>query len=146
MQRQNDALCAQYGKQYAQDNGWAAELLAPERPTFKALENLAKLAHLRSYYKWGCHEVHSDSKGLRLNDYERSGVVYRSTGVVNTGLAEPGHLALISLYQCTAALLLNGSEGSPPSPWPPPSVPRRGPPRSPPAAGRGPPEPTTTPS
>ncbi len=117
MQRQHDALSAKYGKKYTQDNGWAAELLAPERPTFKALENLAKLAHLRSYYKWGCHEVHSNSKGLHLNDYERGGVVYLSTGPVNIGLAEPGHLALISLYQCTAALLLNGSQASPPGPW-----------------------------
>jgi hypothetical protein len=33
-----------------------------------------------------------------------------ATGAINTDLAEPGHLALISLQQCTSFLLTYGAE------------------------------------
>jgi hypothetical protein len=65
---------------------------------------------MRSHYRWASHEGHSDAKGSALNVYERGGVAYRSSGMTNTGLAEPGHLALISLHQCTVYLLTRGTD------------------------------------
>jgi hypothetical protein len=65
---------------------------------------------MRSHYRWASHEIHSDAKGWVLNEYERGGISYLATGATNTGLAEPGHLALVSLLQCTCFLLINGAE------------------------------------
>jgi hypothetical protein len=65
---------------------------------------------MRSHYRWASHEVHSDAKGSALNLYSHGGITYRSSGMTNTGLAEPGHLALISLHQCTAYLLTRGTD------------------------------------
>ena len=75
---------------------------------------MANLSHLRGHYKWASHEVHADAKGWAMNEFQAHGVRYRATGRMNTGLADPGHLALISLHQCLVSLLLSTDE---PSPW-----------------------------
>jgi len=48
-----------------------------------------------------------------MNEFQAHGVRYRATGRMNTGLADPGHLALILLHQCLVALLLSTDEPSP---------------------------------
>jgi hypothetical protein len=65
---------------------------------------------MRSHYRWASHEIHSDAKGAAINVFKRGDTSYKSSGMTNTGLAEPGHLALISLYQCTVYLLTRGTE------------------------------------
>lgn len=114
MKQEHDALVARYGTNYKEPYGWAAGLVPSGRPKFDSLESLANLSHLRGHYKWASHEVHADAKGWAMNEFQAHGVRYRATGRMNTGLADPGHLALISLHQCLVSLLLSTDE---PSPW-----------------------------
>jgi hypothetical protein len=108
MRRQRQDVVSRYGDPYAKPYGWAARIDPPPQ-TFRDLEELAKLAHLRGHYRWASHEVHSDAKGWALNTYKRGEDSHKSTGVANVGLAEPGHLALISLHQVTVRLLTDGA-------------------------------------
>jgi hypothetical protein len=114
MKQERDSLVARYGTNYKEPYGWAAGLVPDGHPKFDALEALASLSHLRGHYKWASHEVHADAKGWAMNEFQAHGVSYRATGRMNTGLADPGHLALISLHQCLVSLLLSTDE---PSPW-----------------------------
>lgn len=84
-----------------------------KQPTFRELERLAGIDHLRGYYRWASHEVHSGSKGSRLNLIQRGERTVKSTGYTNTGLAGPGQIALISLHQITAAVLTSADPISP---------------------------------
>ena len=104
---QRDALVDRFGKSFTSLYGWAANLVGKTRPEFRHLERLAEVSHLRSYFRWASHEVHADSKGLALNVVERGGVAYMVAGRTNAGLAEPGHMALISLHQVTVSMLLS---------------------------------------
>jgi len=113
MKQERDELVARYGTNYKEPYGWAAGLVASGRPKFDVLEGLANLSHLHGHYKWASHEVHADAKGWAMNEFQAHGVRYRATGRMNTGLAEPGHLALISLHQCLVSLLLSADEVSP---------------------------------
>jgi Family of unknown function (DUF5677) len=96
---------ARYGKAFKGQYGWAAELLGIERPTFTHLEKRAGLDHLRPFYRWACHAVHAGSRGAVLNTVVFRGERLRLAGYTNAGLADPGHQALISLQQATAALV-----------------------------------------
>jgi hypothetical protein len=109
MKRGHDELVQRYGPAFGKPYGWASGLSGPE-PTFRDLERVAELAHLRSHYRWMSHEVHSTAKGSALNVYESGSAAIRLSGMTNTGLAEPGHLALISLHQCTGYLLIRGTD------------------------------------
>jgi Family of unknown function (DUF5677) len=106
MKNDRDAVVARFGTSFKNDNGWAAELIGKDRPTFSDLEATADLSHLRGYYKWASHEVHADAKGWRLNHGSRGDRTYVSSGHVNFGLADPGQLALHSLQLCTTLLIL----------------------------------------
>ena len=106
MKAASDSAKAQFGgKAFASPYGWAGPAIGIAEPKFVDLENAARLSHLRGYYRWASHAVHADASGARHNIYERAGTSYRATGRVNFELAEPGHMALISLHQCTIALL-----------------------------------------
>src|SRR6266545_435175 len=110
MQEQHDLLIAQYGAAYGKQYGWAMGLDGqPSPPDFKRLERLADLSHVRWHYKQQSHEVHADASGWESNVLEHNGQPYLTTDHVHFGLAEPAHLALISLHQC-AASLFGGAE------------------------------------
>jgi Family of unknown function (DUF5677) len=108
MKRGHDALIQRYGPAFGKPYGWASAI-EPSPSTFRDLERLAELTHMRSHYRWASHEVHSDAKGSALNVYRHGGIAYRSSGITDSGLADPGHLALISLHQCTVYLLTRGT-------------------------------------
>jgi hypothetical protein len=111
MQQQHDLLIAQYGTAYGKQYGWAVGLNGQSSPPdFKELERLADLSHVRWHYKQQSHEVHADASGWESNVLEQNGQTYLTTDRVQFGLAEPAHLALISLHQC-AASLFGGAEG-----------------------------------
>lgn len=107
---QRDALVERFDTPFKEPLGWAAVLLDSRRPQFKELEERAALSHLRSYYNWASHEVHADAKGLDHAVVTRGGVTYYYTGRTNAGLAEPAHMALISLHQVTVSLLFSIDE------------------------------------
>jgi Family of unknown function (DUF5677) len=104
---QRDALVDRFGKPFTSPYGWAAKLVGEPRPEFWKLERLADVSHIRSYFRWASHEVHADAKGLANNVVERGGVEYMVAGRTNAGLADPGHMALISLHQVTVSMLLS---------------------------------------
>ena len=54
--------------------------------------------------------MHADAKGLDHAVVTRGGITYYYTGRTNAGLAEPAHLALISLHQVTVSLLFSIDE------------------------------------
>ena len=107
MKARRDTVVAMYGPAYKEQYGWAAGLDKPTAPTFRDLEKLARVSHLRGHYSWASHEVHSDAKGALLNESTWGEVIYRDIGYANEGLADPGHLALISLHQSTVSLVLS---------------------------------------
>lgn len=106
LKEKRDDLLDRYGPLYIKDYGWATGVHGGREPKFIDLERYANVAHLRSHYKWASHEIHADAKGLALNTNKRGNKSYLLTGPVNFGLAEPGHMALISLHQATVSLLL----------------------------------------
>ena len=99
-------LVNQFGKQFKEDYGWAAEVLGVDRPTFRMIEEQANLDHLRPYYRMASDNVHANSHGanfkLGLHLAEEKVLL---AGPSNAGLAEPGHSTAISLNQVTLDLL-----------------------------------------
>lgn len=109
IRRERDAVVARFGLDFDQDWGWASRLMpSGKRPTFKRLEELAGIAHLRPYYRWSSHNVHGGPKGGYLNRFEVHGSATLLTGPTNLGLVEPAHAALISMTLITCILAING--------------------------------------
>jgi hypothetical protein len=113
MKARRDTVVAKYGPAYKEQYGWAAGLDTQGAPTFRDLETLANLSHLRGHYAWASHEVHSDAKGSFLNESTWGETLYRETSYSNDELAEPGQMALISLQQTTVSLLFSPEDTSP---------------------------------
>jgi hypothetical protein len=113
IKERSEALARRFGPSYKKDYGWANGLDGIPIPTFRDLERLASVHHLRGYYRWASHEVHADAKGWALNNVERGGQMYKLSGYTNVGLADPGQMAVISLNQLTVALLLSHEDPSP---------------------------------
>lgn len=99
----------EYGKKFIyEDYEWARPALINIKGKiyFSHLEEKNGNTHLTSYYKMANNQIHSTSFGL----YESFGDIYDSDiGVVfgpsNYGLSIPGQLTIISMIQCTSALL-----------------------------------------
>lgn len=113
MKEQRDYVVTRFGSEFSDAFGWAASALGNLRPHFSDLEAAAQLANLRSHYKWASHEVHADAKSARLNIYDRGEVLFKASGPIEVGLSDSGHLAAISLYQSTVALVMSDQEPSP---------------------------------
>jgi Family of unknown function (DUF5677) len=113
IQQAADDLKTRYGKEYQRDYGWAAILTNDGRaPSFRDLERMAGLEHLRPFYGWASHAVHPGSKGLQLNLLQRGEGSVRLAGPTNAFLADPGHGALQALLHVTTVLLVHGRQGS----------------------------------
>ncbi len=111
LEQWHDLLVEQYGKTYRAQYGWATGVNGrSSAPTFRDLEELADLSHLRWHYRQQSHEVHADATGWETNVLEHDGTTYLTTDRVDFGLAEPAHLALVSLHQCAASLFA-GTQG-----------------------------------
>jgi hypothetical protein len=112
-QQAADDLKRRYGKEYQRDYGWAAILTDDGRaPSFRDLERMAGLEHLRPFYGWASHAVHPGSKGLQLNLLQRGEGSVRLAGPTNAVLADPGHGTLQALLHATTVLLIHGRQGS----------------------------------
>lgn len=99
-------LIERFGKSYKNEYGWAAEAIGNDRPTFKDIEQVAGLKHLRPYYKMASHNVHANPRGIffKLGLYPESGDILLA-GPSNVGLTDPGHSTALSLGQITVTLL-----------------------------------------
>ncbi len=100
-----DQLVGRFGRSYKGDWGWSAPLFRHDRIMFSDLEGISGLDHLRPYYRLGSHRVHAGAKGLDLGRVEFRGFDTMLVGPNNSGLAEVGHGALISLVNVTLPLL-----------------------------------------
>lgn len=108
-----------HGTGFDRPNGWATPLtqlldrrhdrVRDHAPSFRELEQLAELSHLRGDYVRMSAEVHAGADGLALNidpiDGEESVI-----GPTTIGLGEPGRLAAISLHTATWALVAAGED------------------------------------
>lgn len=92
--------------------GWARNLSGVQRGTFKELEKVAGLDHLRPYYSWASQEVHASPKGVRLNTVLGPDGPVKLAGRTNMGLADPAQTALIALQQVNGAMITSPGAGS----------------------------------
>jgi len=102
------ALVARFGAEFEGDWGWAACALTG-KPTFARIEQAVGMDHLRPYFGMASHSVHAGYKGMTfdIGYFGRAGYsTVMFAGATNAGLADPGHSAIISLMQCTTALLI----------------------------------------
>jgi hypothetical protein len=93
MKRRHDDLVQRYGPLFAKPYGWASGLDGPQ-PTFRDLEKLAELSHLRSHYRWASHEVHSDAvtvqvPGAGVSQLRPSADTWLGSAVATDLLARP---------------------------------------------------------
>jgi Family of unknown function (DUF5677) len=102
-------LCQLFGEDFKNHYGWAAEVIGSKRPKFEDLEKATKLDHLRPYYRMAGYGIHATAKGMVFDIGTIQSHSGTSKGLLagasNAGLADPGHGSLLSLYQCTVALL-----------------------------------------
>jgi hypothetical protein len=102
-------LVKRFGKSYKKEYGWALPLFPQRtRVTFRDLEELACLNHIRPYYGLANHGVHADSKGARLNKLTLQNENVLLVGPSDLDLADAGQCAAISINQVTASLIING--------------------------------------
>jgi len=94
-----------YGKDFANDNGWAILLVNKSRPSFYDLEKIAKFDHIRPFYKLACLNVHGGPHGLlfRLGLQEDQNILL--AGPSTNGLGDPIQNTAFSLLQVTASFL-----------------------------------------
>lgn len=99
-------LIDRFGRPYAKTYGWAAQALGNNDPKFTDIEQAVDLAHWRPLYKLASHSVHANPKGvlfkLGLHPEENETLL---AGPSDTGFADPGHSAAISLLQITTLSL-----------------------------------------
>lgn len=103
--KDHDALCEEFGRNFASDYGWATPDL-PGRPTFRQIEDSVRLGHWRPYYKMASHPTHAGSQGLvfelgLLDGYEH----VLLSGPSNAGLADPGYGLCLSFTHLSFILL-----------------------------------------
>ena len=97
-------LIRRYGREFSEPYGWAAGYVSNQKPTFAAIEQEVGIDHLRPYYKMASHNVHANPKGVlfKLGLLDQSAMLL--AGPSNTGLADAGQNAAISLTQVSVAL------------------------------------------
>ncbi len=100
-----------YGESFKYDFGWASSVIDKKKITFRDIEEVVSLDHLRPYYKLACSYIHTRAKGLLYKIgllQEHQG--YILTGLSAVGLEDPIQLTVISLTNIFVALLTNEVE------------------------------------
>lgn len=108
-------LCQRFGEDFKSHYGWAAQIVVgSKKPKFEDLERAADLDHLHPYYRMASYGVHATPKGMVFDIGSLQRLVGGPRGLLagasNAGLADPGHGSLISLNQCTVALLTSKTD------------------------------------
>ena len=105
-------VMSEYEPDFDQPYGWAAKAAGKARPNFADLESAVDRGEMRGHYKWACHFVHADAKGMLLNFVDFRGSMLRVTGPTNLGFVEPANMALTSLVEVTTTLLWDRDQNS----------------------------------
>jgi hypothetical protein len=97
-----------YGENFKNEYGWASQLTKGGSPTFKDLEVVANLQHIRPFYKLACLNVHGGPRGLffrlGLNAEQENKILLSGPSVF--GLSDPIQNATYSLMLVTSLLLM----------------------------------------
>jgi len=95
-------LIRKYGREYANQYGWACCVTKSARPGFADIERAAGIDHLKAYYRLASHNVHANPKGVffKLGLVDESDILL--AGSSNAGLSDPGQCTAISLVQASA--------------------------------------------
>lgn len=107
LKKQYDSLINIYGKEFSKSNGWAYCVIKKEKITFRDIEELVDMSHLRPYYKKACTTTHASPKG----DLYKLGIIEEfideviPCGPSNYGLSIPGQNTAISLNIITGHFL-----------------------------------------
>jgi hypothetical protein len=109
LKNERDRVLSQYGRDYAQQNGWAAGLIRPPL-TFERLEAKANMGVLRYLYATGSHLVHATAHGLRMTlaPAQDGASILTIAGPSYVGLAQPAQASLNALLDVTGGLVLHG--------------------------------------
>ena len=101
-----EQLKNRFGTSYKNSYGWASAAIGKNNPTFRDIEEVVNLDHLRPFYKLASHNVHANPKGIffKLGLFPTNENIML-VGPSSLGLAEPGHGTAISLLQISVALL-----------------------------------------
>ena len=99
-----DAAVQRFGKDFANEYGWASHHLKKPKPTFRDLEVVADKALMRSPYKSASYGVHAGVKGIsfRLGLMGNPGFL---AGSSNAGFSEPGRLTGYAMVQLNLLVL-----------------------------------------
>lgn len=107
----HDRVVREFGPPITKPNGWAAPLFsAKHRIQFPDLEKKAGAESMRSHYRWANHEVHADSWGAVLNQYEANSQLYLSTGRAVRGLGDPLSATTAALHKGVVSVMLSTQE------------------------------------
>jgi hypothetical protein len=111
MLESHDEMISRYGREFKNDWAWAKPLFPPtQNPSFVDLEKLVGMDHMRPWFRLSSHSVHGGASGaIHVRDLYGRGTVMLA-GPSNSGLADAGHGALISLGQVTTAFLFHGAD------------------------------------
>ena len=104
MKRKYHELVTRFGKDFTQEYGWAADVL-PGRVSFARIEEHVGLERFRPLYRMASQDIHANPKGILWSlgiVGDRDMII---AGPTNAGLADPGHGALVSLFQITTLFL-----------------------------------------
>ena len=111
LERNAEAISAQYGSNYPGRYGWAASAVKTAEPDFKGrigLRDLARIVgldHVWPYYELANLFVHATSRGVQYSIGVPDSCGGHVAGPTNTGFTDPAHNAAISLVQATGSLL-----------------------------------------
>jgi len=107
IERQYETILSEYGKDFRNPYGWAAEYLGNKSPRFADIERVAGAARMRSHYKFASYNVHASPKALSLKMDTFNVGDWPIAGASNAGLEEPGQNATITLLRITYLLTQN---------------------------------------
>jgi hypothetical protein len=110
LERSRDELVGKYGSEYAEQYGWAAQVLGVGKPTFAQIAGSVHMDHWSPYVRMAGHGVHAGPRGAFFDLGLPSGMQAIPAGPSHFGLADPGGNSLISLLQVSTALLAHGLE------------------------------------
>ena len=107
-----EMLCEKFDPEFENTYGWAANIIPDPKniqeflknPNFSNIEENVGLDHLRPYYKMANISVHAGSKGIKFS-LTSSKNYSLCSGPAILGMADPGQLSAISLFQINVILL-----------------------------------------
>lgn len=104
-----NSACQKFGKDFTEPYGWAAGHVETKNRilTIADIEKAVGLDYLRPYYKMASYDIHATTKGITFNIGIAGGWSNKIilAGPTNAGLADPGQLTAISIFQITCTFL-----------------------------------------